>query len=482
MPSPIKPKKTAPRAKAAMPSSAASMLSPNEGDAVAALRGIGRLAVDAVVATTDIAEHLHRTILDLSPVIGTTRPARTGGIPGFVYGSVRKVARTTGTGVDLALAHLMPRMIGSASASAMRAQRGVREATLAALNGVVGDHLDATGNPLAIDMRLRQHGDDVMPHAEGLALRNAADATGRLMILAHGLCMNDLQWQRDGHDHGAELADALGYVPLYLHYNSGRRISVNGRAFARLMQELFERWPTPIEHIAIVGHSMGGLVTRSACEYAKQTDHSWLGRLKHIVFLGTPHHGAPLERAGNRLDRLLRASPYTAPFARLGQMRSAGVQDLRYSNLRDEDWIGRSETHADDPRTPMPLPAGVKCYALAASTQRDAGREKIQISTRMRASKRMQTPAFDVRARLRGDGLVAVNSALGIHEDPDFSLPIPPAQQALVYGVDHFDLLGSRDVYDRLHAWLSEPDTQPDAPRDAPRDMPKTRKKKSDPR
>jgi pimeloyl-ACP methyl ester carboxylesterase len=464
MPRTPKSKTSALSAQAALPMSAASARTSNQSDTIAALRGIGQLAIDAVVATTDIAEHLHRTILDLSPVIGATRPNRTGGIPGFVYGSVRTVARTAGTGVDMVLAHLAPRVIGGASASIERAQRGVREATHAALNGVVGDHLDATGNPLAIAMRLRQNGDDVMPHAEGLVLRDAANANGRLMILAHGLCMNDLQWLRDGHDHGAELADAFGYTPLYLHYNSGRRISVNGRAFARLMQELFERWPTPIDEIAIVGHSMGGLVTRSACEYAKQAEHPWLERLKRVAFLGTPHHGAPLERAGNRVDRLLRASPYTAPFARLGQIRSAGVQDLRYSNLRDEDWIGRSETHADDPRTPVALPDGVECYAIAASTQRATMPNKKGGTTR--TSKR----ASAASARLRGDGLVAVNSALGIHEDPEFSLPIPPARQAVVFGVDHFDLLGSREVYDHLHAWLSECNP--------PRAVPKTRKRK----
>jgi pimeloyl-ACP methyl ester carboxylesterase len=468
MPSPTKPKTPKLSARGAMPSTAASARLSNGSDSAAALRGIGRLAVDAVVATTDIAEHLHRTILDLSPVIGATRPARTGGIPGFVYGSVRKVARTAGSGVDVALTHLAPRVLSGSSTPVARAQRSVREATLAALNGVVGDHLDATGNPLAIEMRLRQHGEDVMPDRDGLALRDAAGANGRVMILAHGLCMNDLQWLRDGHDHGAELADALGYTPLYLHYNSGRRISINGRAFAMLVQELFERWPTPIDEIAIVGHSMGGLVTRSACEYAKQAEHAWLERLKRIVFLGTPHHGAPLERAGNRFDRLLRASPYTAPFARLGQMRSAGVQDLRYSNLRDEDWFGRSETHADDPRTPVALPDGVNCYALAASTQRAVEHK------RSPASKRAHDAAYEARARLRGDGLVAVNSALGMHEDPEFSLSIPTARQAIVHDVDHFDLLASREVYDHLQTWLSEPD--------APHRAAKTRKKKDSPR
>jgi pimeloyl-ACP methyl ester carboxylesterase len=452
MPRPRKPSASAARTRTkAIARRANTSAQTREVDTISALRGLGRLAVDAVVASTDLAEHLHRTILDLSPIVGTTRPARTRGITGVVYGSVRTVARAAGGGVDVVLKHVAPKLLVGAQQvgarlPAARMQRGGQEAVLAAINGVVGDHLHATGNPLAIPMRLRVRGEDAMQQFETSAPHDPADAGigGRkLMLLLHGLCMNDLQWQRDGHDHGEALADALGYTPLYLHYNSGRHISANGREFATLMQALFERWPTPIDEIAIVGHSMGGLIARSACEFARQAKQPWLGRLKRIVFLGTPHHGAPLERVGNRIDRLLRVSPYTAPFARLGQIRSAGVQDLRYSNLRDEDWAGRSETHADDARTPVALPEGVHCYALAATTQRKPNATS--------------TTTRSLYARLRGDGLVAVNSALGIHEDPEFSLPIPHSRRAVAYGVDHFDLLASREVYARMHDWLKTP-------------------------
>jgi hypothetical protein len=41
------------------------------------------------------------------------------------------------------------------------------------------------------------------------------------------------------------------------------------------------------------------------------------------------------------VDLILGVSAYTAPLARLGKIRSAGITDLRYGNLVDEDWAGR---------------------------------------------------------------------------------------------------------------------------------------------
>ena len=117
--------------------------------------------------------------------------------------------------------------------------------------------------------------------------------------------MNDLQWKRKGHDHGAALARDLAYTPVYLHYNSGLHISTNGRAFAELLEALVRLWPVPLTELVLIGHSMGGLVARSACHYGALARHEWLRRLDKLVFLGTPHHGAPLERGGNWVDMLL---------------------------------------------------------------------------------------------------------------------------------------------------------------------------------
>ena len=210
-----------------------------------------------------------------------------------------------------------------------------REAIVAALNGVLGDHLAATDNPLAIPMAFRHAGQTLV--LERFAMRShLRAATPRLLVLLHGLCMNDLQWQRAGHDHGDALARELGFTPIYLHYNSGLSVSTNGRILAQLMEHLFDAWPVPIERLAMLGHSMGGLVARSALHHGALIQRGglrWPARVNDLVCLGTPHQGAPLERAGHGVDVLLSAAPYAAPLARLGKLRSAGINDMRLGNI-----------------------------------------------------------------------------------------------------------------------------------------------------
>jgi pimeloyl-ACP methyl ester carboxylesterase len=365
------------------------------------LRGLSRLAVDATSGVTDLVEAMHGNIAP--KILGRPAEGRTRGITRFVYRGIRWVTRLVGGGIDAALARLAP-LLGERSSS-----RG-REAVLAALNGVLGDYLAASRNSLAIQMRLEA---------------GPAPAGGKLLILAHGLCMNDLQWHRKGHDHGAALARDLGYTPVYLHYNSGLHISTNGRAFAERIESLVAGWPVPIEELVILGHSMGGLVARSACYYGKAAGHSWTRRLDNLVFLGTPHHGAALERGGNWVDSALGISSYTAPLARLGKIRSAGITDLRHGNLLDEDWQGRDRfERAGDRRQPVALPEGVECFAMAATGE------------------------------LGTDGLVSLDSALGRHEDPSFDLAVPESRRWVVHGISHFDLLSEPLAYAKLEEWL----------------------------
>lgn len=391
-------------------------------DSAADLRGVSQLIINAVAGVTDIVEDMHRNIATPTSLIGKAPAGRTRGITGLVYRSVRGVTKGVGSLLDVALAQLAPLLPGQPFSAR-------REALLSALNGVLGDYLIAGNNPLAISMRLRQNGQPLELSRAALASR-FADSNGRLLVLVHGLCMNDLQWLREGHDHGAGLAAELGYSALYLNYNSGRHISSNGQEFAATLEQLIEAWPVPVTELLIVGHSMGGLVSRSACHYAAQTGQRWPALLKQLVFLGSPHHGAPLERAGNRANLLIGISPYSAPFTRLGMIRSSGIRDLRFGNLLDEDWQNVDGNHKHDPRQRVPLPASVACYALAA------------------------TKGAEPAARLPGDGLVPVHSALGQHKDSALTLPIPEAQQAIVYGTDHFDLLSSAQVYQQLLGWL----------------------------
>ena len=395
------------------------------GGAAADLRGVSRLIITAVTGVTDLVEEMHRNIARISPIVGAAPPGRARGISGLVYRSVRGITKVVGFGLDAALAPLTS-LLNHHSFSPRR------EALLAAINGVLGDYLVASHNPLAIPMRLRQQGQPLILERQALATR-FTNARSKLLVLVHGLCLNDLEWRRAGHDHGAALAQNLGYTALYLHYNSGQHISTNGREFADLLERLVQQWPVPISELVIIGHSMGGLVSRSACHYAAQAGLAWLPSLKKLICLGTPHHGAPLERAGNWVNIILGISPYTAPFVRLGKIRSAGVRDLRYGNILDEDWEQRGSEHPHDPRKPTPLPEGVHCFMIAATQQPLPG---------------------VAHQRLPGDGLVPVASALGQHDRAALTLPIPATRQHIGYGLNHFDLLSSREVYDHIHHWL----------------------------
>lgn len=405
------------------------------------LRGLSQLGIDAITGLTGLVEALHHNIARVPGILGTPVSGPTRGITGLVYRSIRGVTRLVGGGLDVVLGQLVP-LFGE------RISLPGREAVLAALNGVVGDHLADTRNPLAIPMRLRRDGQPLEPEKQALAAA-LPRATGKVLVLVHGLCMNDLQWtppaSRQGSDQNAAveqdgapvplLARDLGYTPVYLHYNSGRHISTNGREFADLLEDLVRHWPVPLEEVAIVAHSMGGLVARSACHYAALAGHAWLRLLKDVVFLATPHHGAPLERGGNWVDIILGVSPYSAPFARLGKIRSAGITDLRYGNLLDEDWEGRDRfARSGEPRRAVPLPEGVRCYAIAATTGNQAG---------------------DLGDRVLGDGLVQADSALGRHEEPGLSLPIPASRQWVGYGMNHLELLRDPSVYEQLRRWLA---------------------------
>jgi hypothetical protein len=390
------------------------------------LRGAVRLATDATAGLADLVEALHARIARVPGLSPPSPDGRTTGISGLVYKTVRGVTRLVGGSVDALLGLLAP-------ALGTQAPAAEREAIVAALNGVLGDHLQATGNPLATPMALRRDGRALVLEAAALAAR-LPHAGGRVLVLLHGLCMNDLQWQREGHDHGAALAHDLGFTPVYLHYNSGLHVSENGQALAHLLERLLDQWPVPVQRLVLLGHSMGGLLARSAVHYGTQAGHRWAARVDDLVFLGTPHHGAPLERAGHWVDQVVGATPWTAPFTRLGKVRSAGITDLRHGNLLDEDWAGRDRfAHGRDHRHPVPLPPRVRCHAVAGTLgQRDG----------------------DLKDRLLGDGLVPLDSALGRHRDPARTLAFTEDRQWVAYGTGHLGLLSRPEVYAQLRQWL----------------------------
>lgn len=390
------------------------------------LRGLGRLAAEATLGVTELVEAMHRTISLAPGPLGAPPAGPTRGITGFVYGNVRGVTRLVGSGVDAALAKLAPLVDDAPTAPG-------RDGVLAALNGVLGDYLEESGNPLAIPMHLRRNGRTLEKGAQ----TPSADfprSPEKLVLLVHGLCVNDENWTREGHDHGAALERDLGLVPVYLRYNTGRHVSTNGRELSRLLETFLAGGPVPPPELTIVAHSMGGLVTRSALHAAAAAGHTWPRSLRSVVFLGTPHHGSPLERGGNLVQAALGVSPYSLPFARLGKIRSAGITDLRHGNLLDHDWEGDDRfAHRGDTRRPLPLSRGIAWSAIAASISEGPGRAGEQLA---------------------GDGLVPVESALGHHRDPERTLLFPPSRMWIGRGMNHFDLLGRPEVYARIKEWL----------------------------
>ena len=418
------------------------------------IQGLAQLATQGALGVTDLAENVQGNVYKavasfFGPqgdkfIDGTpgSSGVRTNGITGLVYGGVKGITRLAGGTVNAVLSGLVP-LVGEKASSRRR------EAVLAAINGVLGDRLQGSANPLAIRMRLRHEGQALVIEKSALAQR-LPRATGKVLILLHGLCMNDLQWRTHGaadarhpaHDHGLLLADQLGYTPVYLHYNSGLPVSANGAQLAELLEKLLAAWPQPVEELALLAHSMGGLLARSAFHQATQANHAWPAQLRRLVFLGTPHHGAPLERVGHWVDTQLGRQAVTRPFASIGKIRSAGITDLRHGNVLEADWQHASRLDsAADARTVLPLPAGVACYAVAATTvSHGAG------------------PLRSVRHALShqfvGDGLVPLRSALGQHESPERCLAFAPQNQWIAQGMNHLELLSRPEVTRQLVEWL----------------------------
>lgn len=373
------------------------------------VRATAALAVDATQGVMDVVRDMQRAFSP--PVIAE--------FSALVHAAVRGVTGIVGAGVDVTLAALAPAL--GASAPGME-----REAVLAALNGVVGDRLAATKSPLAIDMALAPPLDE--------------RKQGTLLVFVHGSCMNDLQWTTGiaptTHDHGRALLGELedDVTLAYLRYNSGRHVKHNGEDLAALL----ERESAGFDAVMLVAHSMGGLVARSAAHAAEARGHAWRNKLAVLVTLGSPHHGSPLERAGNLFERVLGVTPWTAPIASLGMLRSAGVTDLRYGNVVDVD-TDRFAL-APDARTHAPLPAGVCCYAIAAT-------KTPTIDAKLDAAAR------GVYEGLADDNLVPVESALGVHADPARTLRFDDAR--VLFGTDHLGLLASREVHALLRQWCA---------------------------
>ena len=315
-------------------------------------------------------------------------------ISGAVYGGLGHATRFGGRALEAAIGRRYTQLLSESPRGAT---------VIAIVNGLIGDTLEDENNELRQPMAIRIDGVPVEVDA-------FASPTPRLAVFLHGLMETEFSWGR-APNYGSRLAEDAGWTPVYVRYNSGLRISQNGRSLAQLLERTVSEWPVEVEEIALIGHSMGGLVSRSAAYRAAEDRMSWGQHVRHVVSLGTPHRGAPLEEVVHVGSAALNALPETQPIARFLRRRSGGIRDLRRGSLVDEDWTGRDpDALRAAACQEIPLLEGAKHCFVSAS----------------------------------GDLLVLGRSAA-------------PGRDEEVFRIKggHFALLNHPQVYDRLRDWLA---------------------------
>lgn len=404
----------------------------------------GRLAAAALAGTT-------RAIADVHAGVA----GRVFGVLGPAAAPVRVVHDGVTRGVyPLVGAALAGTARAAGAVGALRATGGPLDAgpaarvALAVVNGTHGDTVERVAPSLALPMTVRRAGRDVPVKFDALRAAFPA-ARPTVVVFLHGLTETEGAWcYRSARHHGARgvtfgtlLERDLGCTAVFLRYATGRHVSDNGRRLSDLLAALVHAWPVEVTDLVLVGHSMGGLVARSALHLAHGgTDDAlpWARLVRDTVTLGTPHLGAPLERAAHRATGALARLPETRALARLLAARSVGVKDLRHGTVVEGDWQGR-DLDATGPaqHTAVPVTDGARHLVVLATVPRDpAGRA----------------------AELVGDLLVPPRSAAGE------GLGIPADAVHRLGRLHHFDLLSSPRVYDRLRTWLADRPPRRDDP------------------
>ena len=401
------------------------------------LRAAGALLGRGGAATVRTVRDTHRAIarraFTLAGPGGVPVRAMHDAISAGVYATVAGSLRLAGALGGVAASSRAARG-GTAAPLRDHAQAG---RVLGAVNGAWGDLLQHAHPPLALPMTARRDGADLPLDPAGLA-RALPTAGDDVVVFLHGLCETDLTWRYRAADlwadpastHGSRLAAATGCTDVYVRYNTGRHVSDNGADLSDLLDALVAAWPVPVRRLTLVGHSMGGLVIRSACT---RSGTSWLPLTQRVVYLGSPHLGAPLELAAAAVGVALRRLPETRPLGRALASRSAGIKDLRHGDIRAEDRAGLSDLDAwrPEPVECAPLLETATHYYVGATV-----------------TERHDHPV----ARMIGDALVTWPSAAGRNRRRALGLDVEFGRH--LGGLHHFDLLNHPRVWAVLHEWL----------------------------
>jgi hypothetical protein len=410
-----------------------------DATAVAAIAGRGLAAATAAIG--DVHAAVSGRVFSLTGKPATPVRLMHNGISRGVYAAVGTGARAASKAAGQAVGAVATRRDHGMAQYRRLADRTGSDVVVGALNGAWGDTFVRWRNPLALEMTVRVAGKDVATTTD--ELRTAFPQAGSdVVVFVHGLCETDRAWWTKAEDHygdrtsshGSRLAAETGATPVYLRYNTGLHISDNGERLALLLDDLVTNWPVPVSRLTLVGHSMGGLVIRSACLHAEPLDVAWCGLTRRIVYLGSPHLGAPLEVAVTKAGIALRRLPETRPLANALASRSVGIKDLRYGAVQPGDWADVRDPDGwyEEPAECAPLFASADHYYVGVTL-----------------TQRQDHPV----ARMIGDALVTFPSASG--NGPRRSLALEVDRGRHLGGLHHFDLLNHPRVWALLHEWLA---------------------------
>lgn len=399
------------------------------------IESLGEVAAEGLTVLNTLVRGLHtgiagRVFRSIGPA---ARPVEM--VHDAIAGAVYDALDATGHRLPPAVAGLAVAGLAFDDDAPLDERPGVAEA-IAALNGIYGDELADRDNSLAAPMAVRVAGRPVALTPD--AVTDAFPApTDTLAVFVHGLCQTESSWHRlprpvpeaDARWYGERLRHDHGFTPIQIRYNTGLHISTNGRAFDELLTRLVEVWPVPVRRIALIGHSMGGLVARSACHYGHERNRRWTRATQQVVCLGSPHLGADLEKGVNAATWLLIRLRETRAIAELLNLRSDGIKDLRFGSVLDDDW---ADAHPDeflrDRCGEAPFLPHARYHFVATSA------------------------APTALGMLFGDHLVRPSSAAG--RGRKRRLPFGDDDGLVLTGLHHFDLLNHPRIYERLHHWL----------------------------
>lgn len=338
-------------------------------------RGIKQLIHDGVDATVNLVhegnESTARAVSALVPEtsswrqplrdVDNVRRAATMGVLGTIKAVNRSIEAITDLGLDVLVKRLSEPQEGYPDtpipirSDVVPSKHWAGDATLALLNAAIGDFLEDTESPLEIQMVMR-HGDEYLNWRQ-FEIENAKP---HVVVFVHGLGTTEWCWALESEEFhgepdatfGSMLERDIDATPVYLRYNTGRAIVDNGRDLANGLEFFVRNYPIDIERLTIIGHSMGGLVTRSASMQAERYQMGWPKLVQNVFYLASPHDGAPLARIGEVLATDIFAAvdlPATQVLYRILDARSAGVKDLGEGRVVEEQWSVPTDEPQDLP-------------------------------------------------------------------------------------------------------------------------------------